>query len=140
MTFLGIALIGIMLIIIVAVYQARKISQPLRKLEEIAKEIADGNYRHEFAVKGPFEIEHLAASINQMADKLEAEKHQLEEWADTLERKVEERTDEIKRIHAQLFRSEKLASLGKRETSSMSTCRSASLRWSVSPVLTSLTA
>jgi two-component system NtrC family sensor kinase len=72
-----------------------------------------GDYKHEFIVKGPSEIEHLAAALNQMARQLEAEKLQLEEWANTLEKKVEQRAEEIKRIHSQLFRSEKLASLGK---------------------------
>jgi two-component system NtrC family sensor kinase len=48
-----------------------------------------------------------------MATKLEAERVELEEWGATLERRVRERSDEIRRIQSQLFRSEKLASLGK---------------------------
>jgi len=112
-TFLGIALIGVILIILIAAQQAKKISQPLRTLEEVAGKIADGEYTHEVVVKAPYEIEHLAGSINQMAKKLEIEKHELEEWGNTLGKKVQERTDEIKKIHSQLFRSEKLASLGK---------------------------
>jgi two-component system NtrC family sensor kinase len=48
-----------------------------------------------------------------MAKQLEQEKQELEEWGTTLEKKVAERADEMKKINAQLFRSEKLASLGK---------------------------
>ena len=48
-----------------------------------------------------------------MAKELEKEQKELEEWGTKLEHKVEERTQEIKKIHGQLFRSEKLASLGK---------------------------
>jgi two-component system NtrC family sensor kinase len=48
-----------------------------------------------------------------MAKKLDVEKQELEDWGNTLEKRVQERTDEIKKIHSQLFRSEKLASLGK---------------------------
>jgi two-component system NtrC family sensor kinase len=64
-------------------------------------------------VPAPEEIEDLARSINRMATKLEAERVELEEWGATLERRVRERSDEIRRIQSQLFRSEKLASLGK---------------------------
>jgi two-component system NtrC family sensor kinase len=111
--FLGIALGGILLVVAVSVQQARRISRPLKTLEGVARLIADGDYTREVTVKAPEEVEHLAGSINQMAKKLEEERRDLEEWAATLERKVQERTDQIKNIDAQLFRSEKLASLGK---------------------------
>jgi two-component system NtrC family sensor kinase len=48
-----------------------------------------------------------------MARELEKEKLELEKWGETLENKVAERTNELKKVHEQLFRSEKLASLGK---------------------------
>jgi two-component system NtrC family sensor kinase len=48
-----------------------------------------------------------------MAKEIDKEKKELEDWADRLEVKVQERTAELKKIHGQLFRSEKLASLGK---------------------------
>jgi two-component system NtrC family sensor kinase len=112
-TFFAIALGGIVLIILIAVHQAKKISRPLKKIEEVANTIAEGNYRQEITVEASKEIEHLASSINQMARELQKEKQELEEWGSTLEVKVKERTEEIKKIHSQLFRSEKLASLGK---------------------------
>ena len=113
MTFLGIALLGILLIVSVSIVLARRLSLPLRKLEEIARKIAAGDYKHEFIAKGPQEIEHLATSLDEMAKQLDFEKRELEEWANTLEKKVNERAEEMKKIHSQLFRSEKLASLGK---------------------------
>ena len=113
MTFLGIALGGIILIVLVSIQLAKKISLPLKKLQETANKIADGDYKQEFSVKAPREIEHLALSLAKMARDLETEKQELEEWTTTLEKKVEQRTEEIRRIHSQLFRSEKLASLGK---------------------------
>ncbi len=113
MTFLGIALGVIILIVFASVQLAKKISVPLKKLELTATKIAEGEYKHEFTVKAPSEIEHLAKSLGKMARDLETEKWELEAWGTTLEKKVQERTDEIKRIHSQLFRSEKLASLGK---------------------------
>jgi len=112
-TFLGIAFGGIILVILLSVQVAKKFSRPLTELEQIAKRIADGEYEHEITVRAPLEIEHLAGSLNQMAKVLAIEKRELEEWTNTLEKKVQERAEEIKRIHSQLFRSEKLASLGK---------------------------
>lgn len=112
-TFLSIAIGVMLLIIFVAVRMAKKISTPLKRIEDIANKIADGDYKHEITVNAPREIENLAVSINQMAKELAKEKQELEEWGNTLEIKVNERTEEIKKIHAQLFRSEKLASLGK---------------------------
>ena len=112
-TFLGIALLGVLIIVFVSIFLARRIALPLRKLEETSQRISDGEYKQDFTVKGPREIEHLARSLNKMAKQLEEEKRELEEWGTTLEKKVGERADEMKKINAQLFRSEKLASLGK---------------------------
>ncbi len=112
-TFLGIAFLGIVIIVFVSIFLARRFSNPLEKLDDISTQIADGNYKQDFIVKGPKEIELLGRSLNTMAAQLEAEKRELEEWANTLEKKVAQRADEMKKINAQLFRSEKLASLGK---------------------------
>ncbi len=111
--FLGVAIGVILIIIFVAIFLTKRISRPLQRLEEVAKKIENGDYRSDFSIKAPREIENLATSLNQMAKELENEKHELENWANTLEMKVGERTDELKKIHDQLFRSEKLASIGK---------------------------
>ena len=112
-TFLGIGLLGVLIIVFVSIFVAKRFSLPLRKLEESSRQIADGEYKLNFIVKGPQEIEHLSHSLDKMAKQLEAEKRELEEWGNTLEKKVGERAEEMKKINAQLFRSEKLASLGK---------------------------
>lgn len=113
LTFLGIALIGLVLIIFASFLMAKKIANPLRKLETVANQIATGDYKKEIHLEAPREIENLATSINQMAKELETEKEELEAWGEKLEKKVQQRTEEIKKIHSQLFRSEKLASIGK---------------------------
>lgn len=113
--YIGIALGVIIMIIIVAILLTGKISKPLKKLEEVAVKITSGDYKAEFPIKtkAPREIESLARSLNTMAKQLEKENIELETWADKLEQKVEERTEQLKLIHGQLFRSEKLASIGK---------------------------
>ncbi|MBU2444449.1 MAG: cache domain-containing protein, partial [Bacteroidetes bacterium] len=112
-TFLGIAIVGVLLIILISLLIARKISKPLRQLESAADQIAKGNYNQNLIIDAPREIESLAHSITRMSIRLEREKRELETWGEILEKKVKERTDEIQKIHSQLFRSEKLASIGK---------------------------
>jgi two-component system NtrC family sensor kinase len=113
LTFLGIAIGVILIIIVVAILLTRKISTPLKRLEVFAKNVEEGDYKPDFTIKAPREIENLAFSFNHMAKELDKEKKELENWANTLELKVEQRSEELKKIHEQLFRSEKLASLGK---------------------------
>jgi two-component system NtrC family sensor kinase len=112
--FLGIAVIVMVIIYFVAILLSKRISVPLRTLEEAARKISEGEYKSSFTIKkAPREVENLAVALNQMAMELDKEKQELEAWADTLEVKVQQRTSELKKIHGQLFRSEKLASLGK---------------------------
>ncbi|MCX7833883.1 MAG: cache domain-containing protein [Ignavibacteria bacterium] len=112
--FIGIGLGATLIIYVVAIFLAKRITTPLRKLEEVAKKITEGDIKQEFTIKNaPREVENLANSLDHMAKELEKEKQELEAWADKLELKVQERTAELKKIHGQLFRSEKLASIGK---------------------------
>jgi two-component system NtrC family sensor kinase len=113
LTFLGICIGVILIIILVAILLTRKISAPLKKLEDFAHKVEEGKYEPDFSIKAPREIENLANSFNHMAKELEIEKKELENWTDTLEEKVNQRSEELQKIHEQLFRSEKLASLGK---------------------------
>lgn len=112
-TFLGIVIVGVLLIIWISLLLARKISKPLKRLEIAADQIAKGNYNQNLIIDAPREIESLAHSITRMSIRLEREKRELETWGEILEKKVTERTEEIQKIHSQLFRSEKLASIGK---------------------------
>jgi two-component system, NtrC family, sensor kinase len=112
--FLGVAVIVLVIIYFVAIMLSSRITTPLRKLEEVAKKFTDGDYKSGFSIKrAPREVENLAIALNHMAEEVENEKKELEEWADKMEYKVQERTSELKKIHGQLFRSEKLASIGK---------------------------
>jgi two-component system NtrC family sensor kinase len=113
LTLLGVAIGAIIIITFVAILMAKKISAPLKKLEEVSKRIENGDYRANFSIKAPREIMNLSVSLNQMAKELDRERTELESWNERLETKVMERTEELKKINEQLFRSEKLASLGK---------------------------
>jgi two-component system NtrC family sensor kinase len=112
--FLGVAVVVIVIIYFAAIILSNRISAPLRTLEDAAKKYTEGDYKSHFTInKAPREVQNLATALNHMAEEVESEKKELEEWADKMEDKVQERTAELKKIHGQLFRSEKLASIGK---------------------------
>jgi two-component system NtrC family sensor kinase len=108
---------ALMMIVIISIliggYIYKSVTVPIHKLVTGTKKIASGDlsYRIDAISKG--EIGELAQSYNTMADNLEEAKSELTKWAKTLERRVEERTIQLKKTQNQLMQSEKLASLGK---------------------------
>ncbi len=56
---------------VVALLLAAYLAKPLRRLEEAAEEIADGDFAHRVDVAGPTEVASLGDAFNRMADSLE---------------------------------------------------------------------
>ena len=64
LVFLGIAILGVLLVSLVAIAVARKISQPIRALAEASQQVAQGDYTRRVAVTSADEIGYLAESFN----------------------------------------------------------------------------
>ncbi len=111
--FLGIAALGVVLLIIVATRVAQKIARPVAAMARAADEVATGDYAQRVPVRGTDEIAHLAHAFNRMVAELQDTHQALKGWTETLEQKVEQRTAELKAMQAQLFQTEKLAAVGK---------------------------
>jgi two-component system NtrC family sensor kinase len=111
--FLGIALLAVGLISIVAMTVAHQISRPIRAMADAARKITDGDYSQKVEVSSEDEIGFLANNFNKMVAELVRAHQELKEWAETLERKVEQRTTELRAMQAHLIQSEKLAGVGK---------------------------
>lgn len=109
----GIALLGVALVSGVAIQVAHRISRPIHAMAEAAQRIAEGDYSVTVPVESDDEVGYLASSFNRMTGEIERARRELSEWAETLERKVEQRSTELKAIQAQMFQSEKLAAVGK---------------------------
>jgi two-component system NtrC family sensor kinase len=90
-----------------------RIVRPLRDMAEATRVIAKGDLSHRVQVSSRDEIGALADSFNEMIDHLREANAKLVEWGTTLERKVEDRTRELRDIQEHLLQSEKLASIGK---------------------------
>jgi two-component system, NtrC family, sensor kinase len=111
--FLGITLLGVFLVTWVAIAVAQRISRPIQAMAEAARKIAQGDYNQEVKVSSADEIGVLAENFNLMVSELVGAHAELRVWGENLEKKVEERTAELKAMQAHLITSEKLAAVGK---------------------------
>ena len=113
LTFIIIASLCVVLLLVILYFSTTRIINPLQKMVVATKKISTGDLTHKVEVSSKDEIGHLADSFNQMTVDLEAANEKLIEWGKTLEKKVEERTKELTEMQAHLIQSEKLASIGK---------------------------
>ena len=86
---------------------------PVRKLTLGTQEIIKGNLDYRINVHSSDEIGALAASFNKMTEELSRARDELTQWAQTLEERVEQKTDELRRALSNMVQMEKMASLGK---------------------------
>ena len=113
LTFIIIASLCVVLLLVILYFSTTRIINPLQKMVVATQKISTGDLTHKVEVGSKDEIGYLADSFNQMTADLEAANEKLIEWGKTLEKKVEERTKELTEMQAHLIQSEKLASLGK---------------------------
>jgi len=111
--FIGVATIGFILIILISYLITRTITRPLGEMVEITHFITAGDLNHEVRVNSHDEIGKLGLSINTMIRSLKRMRAELEEWGQTLEQKVKERTEELKVMQDRVIQADRLASLGK---------------------------
>jgi two-component system NtrC family sensor kinase len=112
-TFVGIASLCVILLIVILYFSTGRIINPLWKMVEATQKISQGDLSHTVEVTSRDEVGFLAASFNKMTEDLRAANMELVNWGTTLEKKVEQRTKELTKMQASLIQSEKLASLGK---------------------------
>ncbi len=108
MTCLLLLLIGMLITFLVR----RMVNRPIQRLMRHTAQVASGNLEARIEATSKDELGELAVAFNQMTENLSKASEEISQWTISLERKVEERSREIKLMEAQLHRSEKLASLG----------------------------
>jgi signal transduction histidine kinase/DNA-binding response OmpR family regulator len=93
----------------------RAIVRPILTIEDTAKRVREGDLKQRVAVASEDEIGSLATEFNRMADSLE-------NYYATLEKKVEERTEQLRHANEELFRKKQeleYANIGLQEANSM---------------------
>jgi two-component system NtrC family sensor kinase len=109
----GISLGFILLVALsVGMLLQRLIYVPLKDLESGAKKVAQGDLEHDIPVRGDDEFGRVAGSFNRMTSALRKSTLELEELVQTLESKVEQRTQQLRVAEAEVAQGEKLAAVG----------------------------
>jgi two-component system NtrC family sensor kinase len=110
---LGISLGFIFLVVVsVVVLLQRLIYLPLKDLESAAKKISSGDLEQLIPVRNDDEFGRLAGSFNHMTMALKKSMFEMQELVQTLELKVQQRTQELLVAEAEVAQGEKLASVG----------------------------
>ena len=89
------------------------IHRPVHKLIEGTRRVARGELTHKLDITVRNELGDLADSFNQMTTDLRNARDEITNWAKTLEKRVTEKTEELKKAQEGIIRIEKMASLGK---------------------------
>lgn len=89
------------------------IHRPIKRLISGTKQVASGMLDYKIDVPTHDEMGELAASFNEMTSRLKDAREELTGWAKTLELRVAEKTDQLKRANEQMIQIERMASIGK---------------------------
>jgi serine phosphatase RsbU (regulator of sigma subunit) len=92
----------LLLFVFAAFNIAAMFTKPIRKLNEVTKRIAAGDFSQKAEMKLNNEIGELAHSFDDMTTKVEAYQRELQKSNDDLERKVQERTEELNTLIEEL--------------------------------------
>lgn len=95
-----------------AVLLGRQVYRPLRDLEAAAKKISGGDLDHAVPVRHDDELGRVAAAFNHMGQALKASAAAERDLVQTLETKVQERTQALLVKEAEAAQGQKLASVG----------------------------
>lgn len=116
MQMIGIVVISLSFILVVSISVGallnRLIYVRLEDLESGAKKLSSGDLDHRIPVRDNDEFGRMAGSFNLMTVALQKSRDELQEWVQTLEQKVEKRTQELRVAEAEVAHGEKLASIG----------------------------
>ena len=90
----------------------RMVNIPVHRLTEGTEEVIKGNLDHTIDVQTKDEIGSLTNSFNVMTKNLKQTQEELKQLNQTLEQRIQKKTDELRRAQANLIQVEKMVSLG----------------------------
>jgi len=106
-------LIGGVSILFIAGVLFFSIYRPTKRLREGTEKVAEGNLDYTIELDRNDELGKLADSFNHMSRNLKQADEELRAWSKTLEKRVEEKTEELEEMHHGMVQVEKMASLGR---------------------------
>jgi two-component system NtrC family sensor kinase len=110
---IGLVTTALAILTLVGLLAWRMVLRPVRRLTRAASQVAGGDLSTRVPVTSSDEIGELSAGWNTMVNELDRARGELQHWGHTLEKRVEEKTQELERAHQRMLLVEKMASLGK---------------------------
>jgi two-component system NtrC family sensor kinase len=108
------AIVGTIVVMLAStLFLSVTVHRPVQKLREGTRQISAGHFDYRIPLVSRDEIGELALAFNEMTESLQKAEQENRLWSQTLERRVEEKTAELKQIHEQILQIERMASLGK---------------------------
>ncbi|OGU35247.1 MAG: hypothetical protein A2068_12790 [Ignavibacteria bacterium GWB2_35_6b] len=89
------------------------VNRPIKKINAGIEELSKGNLDYKISLNSKDELGHVAIQFNDMSSKLDKAYNEIKDWNETLNIKINEKTEELKSVYDQVIQIEKLASLGK---------------------------
>jgi len=112
-TILNSIFLMLILSVVSAIFITVLVNRPIKKIVRGMDELGNGNLNYKISINSKDELGRVAVRFNDMSSKLDAAYNEIKEWSETLNKKVLEKTEELKNIYGQVVQIEKLASLGK---------------------------
>ena len=106
-------LIGFLIAFFTWLFITYIVNKPIKKITAGIEELGRGNLNYKIGINSKDELGQMAMQFNDMSSKLDQAYKEIKEWSETLNNKVKEKTEELKKIYQQIIQIEKLASLGK---------------------------
>jgi signal transduction histidine kinase len=106
------AVLALLATSVLGVVLARGVSRPVARLAEGVAALAEGRYTLRVPEQGRDELGQLARSFNRMAGELQRRETELRSWSEELQRRVDERTRELREAQEQIARTRRLAAIG----------------------------
>jgi two-component system, NtrC family, sensor kinase len=91
----------------------RMVDSPLKQLQEGTERLSQGELGYQIELPSQDQIGNLATSFNSMSRQLRGANEQMISWARTLEDRVAEKTQELRRAHDEVLHVQTMSSLGK---------------------------
>lgn len=89
------------------------VNRPMRNLLEGTRRVAAGDLDHAIPITSHDEMGRLAAAFNDMTRRLKESMQVVQHWNEALQRRVDEKTEELNQAQRHLLRVERMATLGK---------------------------
>jgi two-component system NtrC family sensor kinase len=102
----------VILSLLLSLLLTRFVNRPIDKLLAATKQAAHGDLDQTVAIRSHDELGELSNSFNNMIIELKRSRDAIEGWTQTLEQRVQERTQELQQVQDQLIRAGKMAALG----------------------------